>query len=102
MDIKVAGPEWANGCEACRFGIVFAPKLTGAASLYIERAVQAHYELIAFCDCRAGLLQRQHLRRVWGTLALHPAIVRTIVEAGNVGPTVRWAGEPAEQERVMA
>ena len=54
-------PAWAAGCDACKGGIVLAPELTGAVSLYLERLVQALDQDITFCTCRAGLAYRSSL-----------------------------------------
>ena len=54
-------PSWASGCDACKGGIVLAPELTGAVSLYLERLVQALDQDITFCTCRAGLAYRSSL-----------------------------------------
>jgi len=56
--IEANGPDSARGCGACAFGIVLAPELTGAASFYLERLVQAVDGDITFCTCQAG----QHYR----------------------------------------
>lgn len=62
MGTLVKGPEWAHGCEKCRFGIVFPTELSGADSLYMERLAQAVDGIVEFCDCKAGHMYRQHLR----------------------------------------
>jgi len=54
-------PLWARGCDACTNGIVLAPELTGAVSLYLERLVQAIDQDITFCTCRAGVAYRSSL-----------------------------------------
>lgn len=48
------GPSWACGCSKCSFGIVSAPELTGVASLYLERMIQAKDGTLLFCACMAG------------------------------------------------
>lgn len=53
-EITDNGPDWAAGCPNCKFGIVSAPELTGAAPLYMERMVQHLDKSLVFCDCRAG------------------------------------------------
>jgi hypothetical protein len=53
--------DWARGCASCKFGIVSAPELTGAATLYLERMVQAIDGDIEFCKCRAGTSYRSSL-----------------------------------------
>jgi len=54
-------PLWARGCDACTNGIILAPELTGAVSLYLERLVQAIDGDVTFCTCRAGLAYRSSL-----------------------------------------
>lgn len=46
--------QWATGCASCAYGIVSAPELTGACSLYMERIVLMTAGDIEFCECRAG------------------------------------------------
>lgn len=49
------GPEGAAGCPLCKFGIVSAPDLVGAAvPLYLQRLVQAIDHELVFCGCQAG------------------------------------------------
>lgn len=59
--IEDNGPTWARGCPSCTCGIVAAPELTGAASLYLERLVQAIDGDITFCTCQAGKSYRVSL-----------------------------------------
>jgi hypothetical protein len=54
-------PAWAQGCDKCECGIAFAPDLTGAAPLYMERIIQHLDGSIAYCDCRAGKAYRASL-----------------------------------------
>jgi hypothetical protein len=57
------GPEWASGCERCKFGVVNAPDLTGAVSVSMERMVQAiESNGRIFCTCRAGVAARSNLK----------------------------------------
>ncbi len=55
------GPEWAAGCDSCKYGIVLAPELTGACELYLERLVQAIAGDVTFCACQAGVRARANL-----------------------------------------
>jgi hypothetical protein len=57
--------SWAQGCESCKCGIVIAPELTGAVALYAERLVHAVDRDVTFCTCKAGLLARQHMLRLY-------------------------------------
>lgn len=57
------GPEGAHGCPLCKFGIVSAPDLVGAAvPLYLQRLVQAIDDELTFCGCQAGKHYRVSLR----------------------------------------
>jgi hypothetical protein len=47
-------PTWAQGCDQCECGVLDAPPLTGLASLYMERLVQAIDHELTFCSCMAG------------------------------------------------
>lgn len=92
MDIKVAGPEWANGCESCRFGIVFAPSV-GFAPLYFARAILARHGHVLFCECRAGQTAQRHAERVFndvisGRESVHPATLAAILATAERTPTV--------------
>lgn len=69
-DLKDKAPAWAFGCEACSYGIVAAPAIVSILPLSECRAVQANEDMILFCDCRAGFLYRQQLRRVYNTLSM--------------------------------
>lgn len=53
---------WARGCPQCKYGILSAPELTGAGSLYLERLVQAIDGDLQFCTCRAGERYKNALR----------------------------------------
>lgn len=79
------GPDWASGCGACAFGIVAAPDIVPALPLHESRAVQANEDMILFCDCRAGFMYRQQLRRVYNTLSMGSRQnIRAIVMAATV------------------
>lgn len=54
-------PSWANGCDHCKFGLIDAPDLTGVASVYMERLVQAIDKELNFCACQAGVRYRASL-----------------------------------------
>lgn len=56
--------DWAHGCDKCRYGIVSAPELTGACSLYLERIVQMLDETLTFCTCKAGIRIYANLRNL--------------------------------------
>lgn len=60
-EIADNGPEWAAGCDRCTFGVASAPPLTGAASILLERLVQAIDKQLVFCDCTAGERYRANL-----------------------------------------
>lgn len=63
-EIADLGPEWARGCEACEFGLVVAPEIAPMLNTSEGRAIQMDEDMIEFCNCRAGHMYRQHLRRV--------------------------------------
>lgn len=62
--------DWAFGCPKCKFGLAVAPAILPAISLYEGRAVQAAEQLLVFCECRAGHMYRQQLRKVYATLSM--------------------------------
>lgn len=87
------GPDWARGCKDCKFGIVAAPDIVPALPLHESRAVQANEDMILFCDCRAGFMYRQCLRRIYSSMSMESRQnIRAIVMAATT-PTVH--GEPA-------
>lgn len=103
-EIQELGPDWACGCGKCKFGIVASVPLTGAASLYLERLVQAQDGDLTFCACRAGHMQRQSLRRLYTkTSAAELAIARHNIEGAresmpaptvHLEPTIAAVKEP--------
>lgn len=91
--IELSGPEWAAGCDKCSYGIVAAPEIISFLPLSEGRAGQAAEDMILFCDCRAGFMYRQHLRKVFN--AFDPgtrAALRQHAAATRV-PTIHY--EPA-------
>lgn len=87
----LSGPEWASGCEACSYGIVAAPEIVSILPLSECRAVQAAEDMILFCDCRAGHMYRQGLRKVYAAINVHSKQnLRAIVLAAAI-PTVHGA-----------
>lgn len=108
MDTRLAGPEWAHGCEHCRHGIRNYTAPTGRDTLYMERLVMAVDGLLDFCDCKAGHMLRQYLRRQYrvveqltagvggidqpvGGVMLHNARAK-LHETTDYVPTVRYTG----------
>ena len=60
--------QWAYGCDSCQFGLILAPALIGHVSVSEQRAI-AHVDgLLLYCECQAGHMYRQHLRKVADTL----------------------------------
>lgn len=78
---------WANGCAKCKFGIATAPDILGAFPFVEGRAVQADEGLVEFCDCRAGFMHRQGLRKIYNTLSME--LRRNVLEhISALTPTV--------------
>lgn len=91
-EFQVNGPEWAKGCEGCQFGLAVAPEIIPMFNLPEQRAVQMDEGLIEFCNCRAGFMYRQHLRKVLNGLSLESRKnIRAFVLAERV-PTVHFEG----------
>lgn len=84
----LAGPDWARGCPSCEFGIVVAPDILAAFPINESRAMQAAEQLVEFCDCRAGHMYRQNLRKHYNALNMETR--RSILEHINAAsvPTV--------------
>ena len=96
-------PDWAKGCARCRNGIVLAPELTGAASLYLERLVQAIDGDITFCTCQAGQRYRVSLnnrRLEINRQAKQDALGATAIAVGNQIDVARHAIHAAQAQRV--
>lgn len=103
--------QWGTGCPSCAYGIVSAPELTGACSLYLERIVLMTAGDIQFCECQAGtryhaaLLNRRQIlieeARKDPRMAEQAArlshveidIARHLLGNGRGVPTVRWESE---------
>lgn len=94
-EFQASGPEWSRGCESCRFGLAVAPEIIPALGLGEQRAVQMDEGMIEFCDCRAGFMYRQYLRKVLAALSMESRrSVLAHVTATRV-PTIHFEGEPA-------
>lgn len=92
---KVRGPEWARGCDQCNYGLIAAPEPIGALSLYEQRAIQAHDDMLDFCNCRAGHMYRQHLRKVYNNTSQDARDkIRNYIWASMPMPTIHLAEEP--------
>lgn len=90
--------QWAAGCSNCRYGLVAASDIVSSLPLHEGRAVQAAEDMLLFCDCRAGHLYRQFLRKVYATLSLTSRMnLREHVLAAMPAPSIRL--EPAAQEQ---
>ena len=61
----VPRPEWATGCEHCKYGIVSAPPVNSTdLPLVWQRAIAMRFGLVVFCECRAGQAQQFYLESV--------------------------------------
>jgi hypothetical protein len=88
-------PDWCKGCEQCEYGLVSAPEIVGALTLAEQRAVAAAEDLIVFCTCRAGHMNRQYLRRVYnGLLPVQKQNYRAVLLAA-LQPTIHYEGVTA-------
>jgi hypothetical protein len=83
-------PPWACGCEHCEYGYVSAPALIGALTVAEQRAVGADEGLIVFCNCRAGHLNRQYLRKVHHGLLLEQKKNYRAVLLAALEPTIHY------------
>lgn len=90
-DILAIGPDWSHGCEHCAYGLILAPDIIGAVSVSEQRAVAHIDNMIVYCECRAGHMYRQHLRRVSETLSEYQRnSIRGHMAVANV-PTIHGA-----------
>lgn len=98
MDLSNAspkGPDWAHGCPGCTYGVVLPPAPIPLLPLHEQRATEAAEGLLIFCDCRAGFMYRQYLRKVYARIGMESRKnLRDIVMAANV-PTIHLDTEPA-------
>ncbi len=72
MDIKLpgeSGARWANGCDACTYGVTHHEAYTGAIPLFEEQAILASRHELTFCTCRAGLLAKQYARKNYAAMS---------------------------------
>ena len=94
-ELQAEAPHWASGCESCQCGLVVAPEIIPALGLGEQRAVQMDEGMIEFCECRAGFMYRQYLRKTLNALGMETRRnIHTHVTAVRV-PTIHMAGEPA-------
>lgn len=85
-----AAPHWAQGCESCTYGMVVAPETIGTLTLADQRAVQMDEGMIEFCNCKAGFMYRQYLRKILATMHIDTRkSYREHIQAARV-PTVHY------------
>lgn len=94
FQVDSSGNEWAKGCAQCNYGLIAAPEPIGALPLSEQRAVQADEDMLLFCDCRAGFMYRQYLRKVHSSLNSYSRQkIYEIVSAASV-PTIHMEPQP--------
>jgi hypothetical protein len=94
-ELKDIAPDWCKGCDDCEYGLVHAPTIVGVLTLAEQRAVAAAEDLIVFCTCRAGHMNRQYLRRVYnGLLPVQKQNYRAVLLAA-LTPTIHYEGVTA-------
>lgn len=94
---KESFKHWGRGCDQCKCGVLSAPDIVAALPFYESRAGQAAEGMITFCNCRAGHMYRQHLRKLHNSFSMEQQ--RNILAHVNAAatPTVhfeRAGGEP--------
>ncbi len=95
-DIANAGhPDWAYGCDKCRYGLIgaeSADQLPGP--LYLVRMYQASAGRFQFCDCQAGNMMRQFLRKTHTAVKDRtdpvPDTMRGAIMDAITTPTFNW------------
>lgn len=96
IDLELAGrPEWATGCDKCRYGLVDPPPVTVAdTSTYLVRTWQAANGRLTFCDCAAGQAYRRYLRGCYSAVKEgHDNVPNDMSQAltdAVTAPTVRF------------
>ena len=67
IDLDKAGaPEWAKGCDRCKFGVIRHIDYShGPLPLYELLPLLAAVYLVEFCDCQAGEVARQNARSMY-------------------------------------
>lgn len=86
----VPQPEWARGCEHCKFGIVDAPPVVYNVPLFWQRAIAYRLGLLNLCECRAGQVQHFYLEEVLSEI---PTDIRFVHRTQDKLPA--WnSGEP--------
>lgn len=95
---RTSHTHWGHGCQKCKYGLVNAPAILGAFPFYESRAVQAQEGLVEFCDCRAGHMYRQCLRKHYNALGWElRRLILDHIEIASM-PTVHGVTAATEQE----
>lgn len=91
---KASAPEWAKGCDRCKYGVIAGVDYsTAPLPLYQLQPMLAASKLIRFCDCEAGKHARNYAAGTWkalgdaGWVAQYQQRVESWVEDRNT-PTV--------------
>lgn len=94
---QYSAPEWAQGCDKCQAGVVWALPLSGALPLFEERALRLATGGMEVCTCRAGHMLRQYLRRKYNEMDEgYRARLRVFLDSADgvaEAPTVHWTEE---------
>lgn len=70
---KASAPEWAKGCDKCKFGIVGGEGYnTSPLPLYQAQPLLAEAKMIRFCDCQAGQAARRNAAGEWRRIDGNP------------------------------
>lgn len=80
---KASAPEWAKGCDRCKFGVIGADYSSSPMPLYQAQPLLAEAGLIRFCDCEAGQAARRNAIGVWREVKddPHTGFMRVQLEA---------------------
>jgi hypothetical protein len=70
IDLDKAGaPEWAKGCDNCKFGVIRHIDYSHSPlPLYEMLPLLAAVYLVEFCDCQAGEVARQNARSMYARM----------------------------------
>lgn len=80
---KANAPEWAKGCDKCKFGVIGAEYSNSPLPLYQAQPLLAEAGLIRFCDCQAGRTARERAKVEYLSIRDNPytAFMRRQLEA---------------------
>ena len=70
---KASAPEWAKGCDKCKYGVIGDEAYTASPlPLYQAQPLLAEAGIIRFCDCQAGRIARERAKTEYVAIRDNP------------------------------